>query len=135
MGGLKITYDNLLDHKGDFGQSIEIVNQPIDDFPKSFFNNSKAIGLTLNRNKLSKLPSQLERFKKLERLDLSNNDFEQFPEVIGELDNLLYLNISKNKLTSLPRDIIYLSKLEEIVLDDNLLENSQKFCLRVRLRM
>ncbi|EMO57901.1 leucine rich repeat protein [Leptospira santarosai str. CBC1416] len=58
--------------------------------------------LSLDRNKLTTLPKEIENLQSLESLDLSNNPLKSFPEEIGKLQHLKRLRL-ENIPTLLPQ--------------------------------
>jgi hypothetical protein len=97
--------------------------------------------LDLTDNKLSSLPDDFYRFKKLKRLFLSNNQFNHIPKVLAKLPHLSMIGIrnnqieifeenslplstrwlilTDNKLTSLPQSIGDLTQLQKCMLSGN----------------
>jgi Leucine-rich repeat (LRR) protein len=99
----------------------------------------KVIVLTLKRDKLSEIPSEIYQFTNLQVLNLSKNKITEIPEEInqltllqelylfnnqvkvlspslGELENLRVLDLSKNPLSELPKEISTLKNLERLIL-------------------
>ena len=75
--------------------------------------------LYLHDNRLTSLPSSLERLTKLRYLNISENAFKVFPECVSSMSSLIELRVSDNYLTSLPNSIGHLSRLRELHLRNN----------------
>ncbi|SFN55665.1 Leucine-rich repeat (LRR) protein [Izhakiella capsodis] len=75
--------------------------------------------LYLSSNKLSVLPDNIIRLKKMNLLYIDDNLLTEFPREILNMRNLETLNLHKNKLTELPRDIAGLEKLQILELNEN----------------
>jgi hypothetical protein len=73
-------------------------------------------GLDLSRCRLSRVPSKINRFKKLESLIISrNHELDRLPREIGELTSLKALDLGQTAVTELPAEIgqlIALTKLD-----------------------
>ncbi len=65
-------------------------------------------------NRLSHLPKNFSKLKKLRQLDLNHNLFENFPEALCELPSLQYLDISHNPLGTIPQGVGRLRSLEDL---------------------
>ncbi|KAE8619593.1 hypothetical protein XENTR_v10009871 [Xenopus tropicalis] len=79
--------------------------------------------LSLNRNKILVIPSQLFLCNKLRHLDLSNNEIRELPPEIGVLQLLQYLGLSGNFLEDLPNELFFCQKLKTLKLGQNRLGN------------
>ena len=77
--------------------------------------------LMLGHNKLTNISDYFyfERWRDLEKLDLSSNRLEKFPECIGKFGNLIELDLSHNLLSSIPESIGKLNKLSRLMLSRN----------------
>nr|GEX16891.1 low-temperature-induced 65 kDa protein-like [Tanacetum cinerariifolium] len=83
--------------------------------------------LVLSNNKLrGKIPTSLDMFTTLKRLDLLGNMFTgTIPELLGNLTRLIELDLSSNQLTgSIPKSLGKLSMLKKLDLSDNLLNGT-----------
>ncbi len=72
--------------------------------------------------KLTHLPSNLAKLKKLEQLVIAENTpWNRFDgwKIIGKLENLRYLDISDCRLQNIPSQIFKLKKLEILIIRDN----------------
>ncbi|KAL6051042.1 Lateral signaling target protein [Balamuthia mandrillaris] len=106
-------------------EGINLENLGLEAIPETLFEVSKsgylpnAKTLSLQKNKLSKLPPEVHYLTKLERLHLYDNKITSLPKEIGQLLLLQRLELDKNQLTSLPQSIGLLLNLEVLSLDDN----------------
>jgi len=101
--------------------------------------------LDLSNNRLSSLPTDFDRFKKLRILFLSNNLFTEFPTVLSRCENLemigfkanfienipenslplatRWLILTQNKIQQLPNSIGNCNRLQKLMLAGNCLTN------------
>ncbi|EEF35775.1 leucine-rich repeat containing protein, putative [Ricinus communis] len=77
--------------------------------------------LSLNRNHLSILPSELGALSSLRQLHVSNNKLNCLPVEIGLLTQLEILRANNNRICSLPASIGNCKSLVEVDLSSNLL--------------
>jgi len=114
--------------------------------------------LDLSNNRLSDLPVEFARLKKLKRLFLTNNEFEKVPAILANCpklemisfksnklhtldENVLpiqtrWLILTDNKLSSLPNSIGELFRLQKLALAGNLLRklpNTMENCKKLEL--
>ena len=75
--------------------------------------------LDLSFNELEYLPFNLNYLKNLKELILGNNNLEELPSCIGNLKELEKLDIMNNKLTKVPKSLKNLKKLKELYLGGN----------------
>jgi len=100
---------------------VYLDNNKINTFSTS--GQSKVKKISLENNKLTTLPQNLNNLQDLEELNLKGNDLSGLPESIGELKNLKNLDLYKNNLMVLPLSIINLKNIEKMNLGWNSLEN------------
>ena len=100
------------------------------DFCREFNRNGIVIGnlinlysLDLAHNKLTTLPENICKLKKLEELGLSYNNIEVLPQSIGNLANLVSLYLNHNKLSKIPRSTGKLKTLRRLEIVDNKLKS------------
>jgi Leucine-rich repeat (LRR) protein len=114
----------------------------VDEIPKECTEILKALRLSLDTNKLAKLPQSFcapklvtlllgrnlivslsasfsSNFPKLSVLNLSDGQFHSLPEELGNLKNLVYLDLSNCRyLEILPDTVWKLHELKFLILDD-----------------
>jgi len=82
--------------------------------------------LILKDNKITTLPFEIFKLKKLRKLDLASNSVEVIPASIAELENLDTLDLRYNGISSLPPEIAKLYKLKYLQLWGNKLVEVEK---------
>lgn len=109
-------------------QVIDLRNCALTEFPIELFNYTELITIDLSndsfcdeehRNKISIIPDDISKLRKLKRLNLSGNSLHSISEELASLQRLSYLNLSNNKLTDISEKIANMPSLSEIYLDDN----------------
>ncbi|MGB1296101.1 MAG: leucine-rich repeat domain-containing protein [Flavobacteriales bacterium] len=75
--------------------------------------------ITLRREKLTEIPTELKAFKNIEVLDLRNNKLDTLPLFISEFKHLKKILLSRNKFETFPEVLKTLKQLEHIDLWDN----------------
>ena len=65
------------------------------------------------------LPTPILQLKNLKELRLSNNKIDSIPEGIANLDKLRVLALDRNQLTTIPQSMQYLSDLQTLLLRHN----------------
>jgi Leucine-rich repeat (LRR) protein len=128
---LNQSYENLFDF---FNESeinlkslIKILNSDIvrldskriTSIPNEISKLKKMKSLNLDNNKIKKLPENISKLSKLEKLSLANNQIKQIPSSIVKILNLSYLDLSNNDLESLPNNIDMLKGLSLLDLRGN----------------
>ena len=128
---LSQSYENLFDF---FNESeinlkslIKILNSDIvrldskriTSIPDEISKLKKLKSLNLDNNKIKKLPESISKLSKLEKLSLANNQIKQIPSSIVKILNLSYLDLSNNDLESLPDNIDMLKGLSLLDLRGN----------------
>ncbi|MCB9234027.1 MAG: leucine-rich repeat domain-containing protein [Bacteroidia bacterium] len=79
----------------------------------------KVYKLSLNGQKLKKLPPEIAQLKNLQLLNLGENKFKTLPPEIGQLKNLQFLSLYHNKLKFVPAELKNLGNLEVLFLARN----------------
>ena len=79
--------------------------------------------LWVSHNKLSTLPSELDKLVVLRELFLHRNNFEEVPQCVCRLPSLQVLWFSNNKITSVPDEMSQLTSLKRLHLDSNFIKD------------
>lgn len=75
--------------------------------------------LSLDFNKLSRIPESISRLTTLERLSVSHNQLRALPMSLGRLSRCNMLNVAHNEIRDLPESTRNLSALNELFLQSN----------------
>ena len=95
------------------------LSEGIEVFPQEIFSLAETLEiLDLSGNKLSCLPPDLHRLKKLKIAFFSNNLFREVPSVFKSCEKLTMLGFKANKIQGFAEDILPLS-LSWLILTDN----------------
>ena len=81
--------------------------------------------LHLNGNRLTSLPPEIGRLRKLRHLDLSGNKLQELPAELGMLVDLKTLYLFDNDVQDLPMELGYLYQLEMLGIDGNVNLNDE----------
>ena len=106
--------------------SISFAKEKLSELPIQLWKFKKLKALNLQRNRFETLPDSLEQLTEIEFLDISHNRFSVFPLPITRLYKLKVLKASSNKLNYISNNIENCEKLEEIDMYDNLIEDLGK---------
>jgi uncharacterized protein YkwD len=99
---------------------LDLSSQNIKKIPEYVLEMDELKELNLSGNDLEgALPSEIERLKDLEKLDVSGNNMTGIPAEIGKLEKLEELDYSDNEITGLPLEIGNLKNLKEFDLSGN----------------
>src|SRR5690606_34391903 len=91
----------------------------ISHFPDEIFSLADSLEvLNLSGNRLSHLPADLPRLRKLRILFCSDNEFTQVPEVLGQLPQLEMIGFKANAISHLPASALP-HGLRWLILTDN----------------
>ena len=94
----------------------------LEEFPPEIFALADSLEiLDLSNNRLSKLPADLPRLKRLRVLFCSGNNFTDWPEILGQCPQLSMIGFKANRISSIPGGSIPLG-LRWLILTDNQLE-------------
>ncbi|MEI6871897.1 MAG: leucine-rich repeat-containing protein kinase family protein [Verrucomicrobiota bacterium] len=89
------------------------------EFPRAVFNLADSLEvLNLTGNRLSTLPDDLPRLRRLRIIFCSENQFTHLPEVLGQCPNLTMIGFKANQIRELPRHS-FPKHLRWLVLTDN----------------
>jgi Protein tyrosine and serine/threonine kinase/Leucine rich repeat len=95
-------------------------------FPTEIFDLADSLEiLNLSDNRLSSLPTDLNRLTKLKVIFLSNNNFEEVPAVLADCPNLSMVGFKSNKIRVLGENVLPLGT-RWLILTDNQLEELPK---------
>jgi len=95
------------------------ISQDLSSFPVEILDLVDSLELLdLSNNRLSSLPKEMSRFKKLKIAFFSNNDFTTVPTELKECENLYMLGFKANKIENFEEDILPLS-ISWLILTDN----------------
>lgn len=103
--------------------AISLAKQKLSKLPSELWKFKKLKMLNLQRNKLEVLPDSLDQFIDLESIDISHNRFSIFPLAITRLYNLKTLKAANNNLTFISENIEHCANLEYIDFYNNSIEN------------
>ncbi|OJJ14763.1 hypothetical protein BKI52_41760 [marine bacterium AO1-C] len=90
-----------------------------DSFEEAFKTPEKVVVLDVSKQKLTKLPDNIDQLTNLKKLVLSENKLKELPANIVKLQNLQHLEIAKNKLKRLPTGFEQLQSLRYLDLAKN----------------
>ena len=95
------------------------LSEGLTEFPEEIFELAATLEvLDLSRNKLSKLPHDLGRLKKLRILFCSENLFTELPEVIGDCPVMEMVGFKSNAIVTVPARAMH-PHLRWLILTDN----------------
>lgn len=103
-------------------ETISLDNNNISEIPEQFLQLDQIKDLSIANNRLSKIPSFIDKLSKLETLRISHNDIQELPEDITKIKTLKSLSAYECKLENLPKDINKLTNLESLGLEHNKLK-------------
>jgi len=106
LSELRIVNTSFCDSKQGFPAHIEVFAASITNF-------------IIEDTKITHIPNQISKLKRLERLKLSNTGLMSLPDSIGDLSALKFLSLPYNDLKSLPTTMKQLRLLEQITLTSN----------------
>ncbi len=99
---------------------LDLSNRGLTSVSVDIFNDTSITELNLSGNNLTgALPSQVQKLRNLEILNLSDNKFTGVPAEVGQLKKLKILDLSNNELTGLPYEIGNLTQLEILDVSGN----------------
>lgn len=101
--------------------TIDISNNNFLTFPNILFSESLKNLKNINARflQLEVLPSDIQKIRKLESLDLTGNKLTSLPEEIGNLEHLSMLRLNQNQLQTLPKSLQHCKKLKVLHIHNN----------------
>lgn len=95
------------------------ISEGLDTFPGQLFELTDTLEyLDLSSNKLTTLPDDFSKFKKLKVFFASDNCFTVFPSILGRCDNLQIIGFKSNLITHIPNDSLH-PNLRWLILTNN----------------
>lgn len=95
------------------------IAEGLTEFPIELFEWSDTLEiLDLSNNKLSSLPADFGKFKKLKIVFFANNEFREFPKVLADCPELSMVGFKSNKIECIPENA-FPKKLRWLILTDN----------------
>lgn len=100
-------------------RSLILKDNKITTLPYEIFKLKKLQKLDLASNNVDVIPASISELENLDSLDWRYNGISSLPPEIAKLTNLKYLQLWGNKLVELEKSIILLPQLSELYLKDN----------------
>ena len=91
---------------------LSLKKQKLSELPSEIYQFTNVQHLIVSKNKMKVFPPELVAFKYLQILDMSSNKLEIIPAELGELIYLKELYLNQNRIVSIPPEIKYLKKLK-----------------------
>ena len=95
---------------------LTLKRDKLSEIPSEIYQFTNLQVLDLSKNKITEIPEEIKQLKLLQELNLFNNKVQTLSPAIGELENLRILDLSKNPLGELPKEISTLKNLERLIL-------------------
>ncbi|ETE65734.1 Leucine-rich repeat-containing protein 69, partial [Ophiophagus hannah] len=99
-------------------ECVSLENNKLEKIPKEFCYLQNLHELHLSHNFITSLPEDIEHLKKLKTLILSRNKIESLPDGICKLKRLRILDVAGNNIQIFPKAMGYL-QLEELYCENN----------------
>lgn len=116
-------------------QSVSLSNLQLNVFPIELYDVCESIEfIDLSGNKLTELPTDIYRFKKLKFLFLNDNQFTTFPESLYNLESIELLGFKSNKINFIAENAIP-KCIKWLILTNNKIEflpNSIGNCIKLQ---
>lgn len=98
------------------------LNADLSEFPEEIFSLADSLEvLDLSGNRLTELPADLHRLKRLKILFCSNNPFTRLPECLGQCEQLFFIGFKACEIVEVPGNALP-ATLRSLVLTDNRIE-------------
>lgn len=101
---------------------LDLSRQKLREVPVGVFELTNLEYLVLKKNKLTEIPADIAKLKKLRVLDMSRNKIEAIPPAIGELTELRTLILNQNYIATMCSEISNLKNLKVLDLWGNELD-------------
>lgn len=98
---------------------LSIKKQKLTELPSEIYQFKNVQHLIVSKNKLKVFPPEMVAFTYLQILDMSSNKMEIIPKELGELIYLKKIYLNQNKIVSIPSEIKNLKKLKYLDLWGN----------------
>lgn len=106
---------------------LDLRNCGLTEIPNEIFDNCPELNIidlgndnySETKNRITEIPANIKKLKKLTRINLSNNLISEIREDICELKKLTHLDLSNNRITHLPSKVANLPKLTSLILEGN----------------
>lgn len=112
---------------------LDLSDLGIEQFPDSLFELTWIERLNLKGNRISVIPTKINKLEKLLILNLSQNCFANLPNELTLLNGLGQLDISDNKITSLPSFLVSMKNLYSLNANNLTLSELPDFLADTRL--
>ena len=110
---------NILE-KEEFIQQLSLNFNNFDLIPKTIINLSKLKEISMNNNRITKIPFELFIYLRgLRKLSLNNNKISILPKEISHMQELKYFDISYNEILEIPVEIGNCKNLETLLINNN----------------
>lgn len=122
---IKVALDNVINHGWGI---VDLRNCGLKEIPPALFDYPELVLLNFGndlycpedmRNKISEIPAEISKLKRLSKLDFENNSVNTISDELSELKELRHLNLRNNNLTDLPPKVANMSCLKELILEGN----------------
>ncbi len=101
------------------GATTVKISEGLESFPGQLFELTDTLEyLDLSSNKLTTLPDDFSKFKKLKVFFASDNCFTVFPSILGKCDNLQIIGFKANMIAHIPNDAFHVN-LRWLILTNN----------------
>lgn len=91
---------------------LDVSKQKLTKIPENIDQLTNLQKLLLSENKIKKLPANFVKLKNLQHFEIPKNKLKKLPEGFENLQNLRYLDLANNKFKHIPATVFQLQKLE-----------------------
>ena len=91
---------------------LNVSKQKLTKLPANIDQLTNLRKLVLSENKIKELPANIVKLTKLQRLEIAQNKLRKLPAGFEQLQNLRYLDLAKNKFRHIPEAVFQLKQLE-----------------------